>query len=1004
MFDDNGNEVLRKKIGSNGTAVFEGGHEAWEEMQKQRIAEFSATEEQRKQMQWEEAKMHSSMAAQAFMREIEKNGGEESSSGKIYKKGRKPSRYDYNIGLADFFKKGEQMLAPNNKGGYDLNSWDGQRWRPEKEDYSYKELIKKPDMKLTTLTKTAKKLFNGKIDRRALIQSAGESIAENGGIDEKGLPFVYVDDVGAYISVPNRSLRHGLDDRIWIQSKVYPHLGEILKHSVKINEAIPDPDKDDVKGCYYLIGAGTEQDGRISIVFFVVDTYTNKIDKMYSANTKKEPGGFSPKGFELNSTNSPSSSITIAHLLDLVKDYHPEGLSEDVLDHYKLERGDSKEEVRAIFSQKDTDYLAAVERRDTETAQKMVDAAAERALAGSKARGKDGMLEKVYHGTTELEQINVFRRGKRGNLGPGIYVTTDQAYAKRYANAMGDGGKVYTGYIDLKNPIVCTSSEPAREILRALYGSDTVYNRRIRTQTNAASILTQADIRKGLQKGFDGVVWDLGSKEYAVWNPEQIKSADPVTYDDAGNVIPLSERFDQSKEDFRYSKQDIIMDMDDEARAEILRKKVLFVVDKSEEGVTDQDFDYMSKMALNDAGKHLCEILEKKLFQDYHFDDFDFDARFSKRGLNESLHQQKEHHKPLTDLALALKYMPEIINQSVLIKIQSDKYKGTRRENPNLKAMYILMGGMETKTSIIPVQFEIKAFKQGQKNKIYVVATLDRFDKTKIEAHIVGQADTENQSQPYPPSASTPYMLADVAQAVNPNSGFFFKHLPGQLLTDEQNVSRDAEIREEQRKLGDMRYDQAVKKNQELALEMLAEKRAQSDLPEGVVKLDEITFDDEGKLIPLSKRYDGKNNDPRYSTKDPVDYMAARTAAAMQDNPEFRAIIETLLDDYDRTGADAAVWKKANVKETAKITRGLLRKYGSKYDLQEATDQLTRLYEIMRNGSDAGDAQQTDVLTSMFTLAKSILTESRYKNTELYDQFKDVRDYADALDSIVAIA
>ena len=38
----------------------------------------------------------------------------------------------------------------------------------------------------------------------------------------------------------------------------------------------------------------------------------------------------------------------------------------------------------------------------------------------------------------------------------------------------------------------------------------------------------------------------------AVRNPSQIKSAEPVTRDDAGNVIPLSERFDPSTEDTRF--------------------------------------------------------------------------------------------------------------------------------------------------------------------------------------------------------------------------------------------------------------------------------------------------------------------------------------------------------------------------------------------------------------------------------------------------------------------
>lgn len=38
-----------------------------------------------------------------------------------------------------------------------------------------------------------------------------------------------------------------------------------------------------------------------------------------------------------------------------------------------------------------------------------------------------------------------------------------------------------------------------------------------------------------------------------VLDPNQVKSADPVTYDDNGNVIPLSERFNENNNDIRYS-------------------------------------------------------------------------------------------------------------------------------------------------------------------------------------------------------------------------------------------------------------------------------------------------------------------------------------------------------------------------------------------------------------------------------------------------------------------
>ncbi len=62
--------------------------------------------------------------------------------------------------------------------------------------------------------------------------------------------------------------------------------------------------------------------------------------------------------------------------------------------------------------------------------------------------------------------------------------------------------------------------------------------------------------------GYDGIQ-DLGGKNggeshivYVPFSSEQIKEAAPITYDDNGNVIPLSQRFDSSKSDIRYSTRD----------------------------------------------------------------------------------------------------------------------------------------------------------------------------------------------------------------------------------------------------------------------------------------------------------------------------------------------------------------------------------------------------------------------------------------------------------------
>jgi hypothetical protein len=71
--------------------------------------------------------------------------------------------------------------------------------------------------------------------------------------------------------------------------------------------------------------------------------------------------------------------------------------------------------------------------------------------------------------------------------------------------------------------------------------------------------LTDGKIDQLINSGHDGNIflnaYDYSAglhTEYVVFSSHQIKSADPVTYDDNGNVIPLSQRFDSSKDDIRY--------------------------------------------------------------------------------------------------------------------------------------------------------------------------------------------------------------------------------------------------------------------------------------------------------------------------------------------------------------------------------------------------------------------------------------------------------------------
>ena len=55
-------------------------------------------------------------------------------------------------------------------------------------------------------------------------------------------------------------------------------------------------------------------------------------------------------------------------------------------------------------------------------------------------------------------------------------------------------------------------------------------------------------------RSMDGM--DYGTEHYIVFSPEQIKQTDTATYDDEGNLIPLSERFDEIKPDIRYKEEE----------------------------------------------------------------------------------------------------------------------------------------------------------------------------------------------------------------------------------------------------------------------------------------------------------------------------------------------------------------------------------------------------------------------------------------------------------------
>ena len=134
-------------------------------------------------------------------------------------------------------------------------------------------------------------------------------------------------------------------------------------------------------------------------------------------------------------------------------------------------------------------------------------------------------------------------------------------YIKRDWDAGNDTFGIYGVALRMENPLhVDAEGKPWSAMTFSLPGS------------NRKTWKTRDIAAYAKKHGYDGViienVHDVGANRiddfenrprsvYIAFNSNQVKSLDPVTYDDAGGVVPLSERFDAGRRDVRWSTEDV---------------------------------------------------------------------------------------------------------------------------------------------------------------------------------------------------------------------------------------------------------------------------------------------------------------------------------------------------------------------------------------------------------------------------------------------------------------
>lgn len=197
--------------------------------------------------------------------------------------------------------------------------------------------------------------------------------------------------------------------------------------------------------------------------------------------------------------------------------------------------------------QTDAEYMSAIESGDMRKAGRMVEAAFRKAFPGSKVKNI------VYHGVAVSEDgrqfpYNSIREG---------HFTDDEGFAEYYA---GSDGYVYKVFLDIESPLEQDFRGQNSDFARDAEGND-VSTRTFARRAKESNGRYDGAIISNVDEYGDGIEadgagnYDGSVTDYIPVSADQIYSAEPVVYDDNGQVVPLSKRFVAGNPDIRY-KQD----------------------------------------------------------------------------------------------------------------------------------------------------------------------------------------------------------------------------------------------------------------------------------------------------------------------------------------------------------------------------------------------------------------------------------------------------------------
>ena len=215
-------------------------------------------------------------------------------------------------------------------------------------NYSYDELVKKPDMTVSKVRRDYRHLSVSKcIDVILSDLKKEKDIAER-----RNNTAVRNTDSGDYIMVTKDALRHGIaNDKSGATRLVSCNIADAIRNGIKVNVA--EGGRNNADSAYVLMGKLVSDIKPYAGTYYyriIVNRYegnnkdTYYIDSMYALKAKKEDAFTAVMPTRVTAkadASNTSSKIKVSDFLNEVKDYYGYELSEDVNNHFDRIRGQS---------------------------------------------------------------------------------------------------------------------------------------------------------------------------------------------------------------------------------------------------------------------------------------------------------------------------------------------------------------------------------------------------------------------------------------------------------------------------------------------------------------------------------------------------------------------------------------------------------------------------------------------------------------------------------------